>query len=227
MPMDDRVADDTSGEAVEPTQDLRALFATIATLKTTPRTGWVDRGIATLVAESVAEHSFQTAMIAWMTALVHPERGLDPERVLKLALVHDLAEALIGDIPPYDAADIPDDPDARRRFFAVRRERSPEQVATKRAAEETATARLLATMPDPVRAEIGALLQEYEARETPEARFVKEVDALETFLQARSYAATHPAVPMDGFTDMARHALHDPALTAIRDAVLEDEHPHP
>jgi len=208
--MPDRSPDDATA--------LRDLFATLLALKETPRTGWVDRGIPEAMAESVAEHSFQTALIAWLAALAHPERGLDADRVLKLALVHDLAEALIGDLPPYDADDIPADPDAREAFFAVRRVRTPEQAAAKRLAEAKATQRLLAMMPKSARAEIGALLHEYEARETPEARFVKEVDALETFLQARAYAEAFPAVPLDGFTDMAQHAIGDPALVAIRDA---------
>lgn len=196
---------------------LRETFTTLLALKTTPRTGWIDRGISSPLAESVAEHSFQTALIAWMVALAHPEGGLDADRVLKLALVHDLAEALIGDLPPYDPAEIPTDPDERRAFFAVRRLRAPEQAAAKRAAEADATAALLARMPESVREEVGALLHEYEARETPESRFVKEVDALETYLQARAYAARHPNVPLDGFTDMAMHAIADPALAAVRD----------
>lgn len=211
---------DSSGA---PTLGLRTLFAAIATLKTTPRTGWVDRGIPAPEAESVADHAFQTAIIAWMSALALPDRGLDPDRVLKLALIHDLAEALIGDIPPYDTAQIPTDPEARRVFFSVRRERTPAQIAAKQTLEREATERLLAMMPEPVHTEIVALLHEYEERQTPEARFVKEVDTLETFLQARTYAATHPAVPLDGFTDMAIHSLHDPALTAIRDEVLDEE----
>lgn len=209
------------------TAPLRELFATLLALKETPRTGWVDRGIPEALAESVAEHSFQTAMVAWLTALAHPERGLDAERVVKLALVHDLAEALTGDIPPYDPAEIPPDPEASRAFFATRRVRTPAQAAAKRAAEAEATARLLAMMPEPARAELGALLHEYEARETAESRFVKEVDGLETFLQARAYAATYPDVALEGFTDMAIHAITDPDLAAIRDDALPDPAPTP
>lgn len=201
--------------------DLAELFATLLRLKGMPRTGWVDRGIPGALAETVAEHSFQTALVAWMMALTHPERGLDANRVLKLALVHDIAEALSGDIPPYDADEIPDDPEARRAFFAVRRTRTPEQAAAKRVAESAASDRLLAMMPPPVRAEIDALLHEYEARQTAESCFVKEVDGLETFLQARAYAADYPDVPLDGFTDMAMHAITDPTLTAIRDKALD------
>lgn len=189
-------------------------------LKRLPRTGWLDRGVPPADTESVAEHSFQTTLLAWIVA--QEDASLDADRVLKLALVHDLAEALTGDPPPYDRAEVPADPAARRAFFSVRRIRTAEQADAKHRAEQEASARLLALLPNASRAEIAALWEEYETRATPEARFVKQVDRLEAFLQARRYAADHPDVPVDGFTDMARHELTHPALVALRDDALAD-----
>jgi 5'-deoxynucleotidase YfbR-like HD superfamily hydrolase len=71
------------------------------------------------------------------------------------------------------------------------------------------------------------LWQEYEAQSTPEARFVKQVDRLEAFLQSRTYAAADPDLPLWGFSDMAAKEIDHPALTAIRDAALARERDEP
>lgn len=201
--------------------DLLSFFRTLENLKRTPRTGWLDRGIPAAETESVADHTLLTALIAWTLAMEDP--SLDADRVLKLAMVHDIAEAIVGDIPPYAPEDIPDgsDPDALRAFFSVRRKASPEAEAGKHAAEQAAAAELFAMLPDHVGQELRALWDEYEARATPEARFVKDVDRLEAFLQSRSYAKAHPEAPLAGFTDMALKAIEHPALQAIRDKELD------
>lgn len=201
--------------------DLLAFFRTIEELKRTPRTGWLDRGIPASETESVADHTLLTALIAWTLAMDDP--SLDADRVLKLAVVHDIAEAIVGDIPPYAPEEIPDgsDPDALRTFFSVRKKASPEAEATKHAAEQRAAEELFAMLPDHVGQELRTLWEEYESRSTPEARFVKDVDRLEAFLQSRSYAKSHPEAPLVGFTDMALKAIEHPVLRAIRDKELE------
>lgn len=201
--------------------DLLTFFRTIEKLKRTPRTGWLDRGIPAVETESVSDHTLLTALIAWTLALDDPT--LDADRVLKLAMVHDIAEAIVGDIPPYAPEDIPDgsDPDALRAFFSVRKKASPEAAAEKHATEQTAATELFAMLPEQVATELRALWEEYESRSTPEARFVKDVDRLEAFLQSRTYAKAHPDAPLEGFTDMALKAIEHPALGAIRDKELE------
>ena len=67
----------------------------IVALKLLPRVGWLQRGIAN--AESVAEHSFGLAALALIFTAA--DDSVDRERVLAMALVHDVAEALIGDLP--------------------------------------------------------------------------------------------------------------------------------
>jgi putative hydrolase of HD superfamily len=195
--------------------DLGTLLAHLAELKRIPRTGWIDRGLPANEAESVADHELLTTLIAWIVAMDDPT--LDADRVLKLALVHDLTEALFGDDPPYDRADVPADPGERDAFFRVRHLRTPENAAAKRAAESDAAATLLDLMPEMARAEIGSLWEEYEAQETVESRFVKQVDRLEAFLQARIYAKDRPELPLRGFTDMAGKEVHHPTLTALRE----------
>ncbi len=190
-------------------------------LKATPRTGWLDRGVPSAEAESVADHVLMTALIGWLTA----DASLDRDRVLKLALVHDLAEAITGDPPPYARQDVPpaDDVEAVHDFFSRRHIRTEQDKAAKSKEEAAAMATLRAMMPDDAGDEIAALWREYEAQETPEARFVKDVDRFEAFLQSREYARSHPSLPLSGFTQMAEHELESPQLIALRDAILADD----
>jgi putative hydrolase of HD superfamily len=203
-------------------QDLLTLFTTLASLKETPRTGWLDRGIPPGETESVADHSLMTALIAWFLALDEP--SLDADRVLKLAVIHDIAESIVGDIPPYSPEELPDpdDEEALRAFFSVRRVASPKAAAKKHAAEQAAANELFGLLPEGARDEVRSLWEEYESRATPEARFVKDVDRLEVFLQARRYWKRYPDVPLAGFTDMALEGLEHPVLQAIRDAELDE-----
>jgi len=204
------------------TQNLPELFRIVANLKRTPRTGWLDRGLPPAEAESVADHGFMTAFIAWVVA--HDNPDLDADRVLKLALIHDLAESIVGDRPPYEPHELPtDDPEAVRAFFSVRHIRTPENKAIKQRDEDAAAARLIGLMPESVASAIGALWREYEDGITPEARFVKNVDTLEAFLQSRAYLREHPDLPVGGFRDMALQEIDDPTVAAIRDQILKNE----
>ena len=204
----------------ESSRSAAKLWKTLYELKSLPRTGWVDRGIAASEAESVADHSFFTMLIAWVAA--HDDQSLDANRVLQLALIHDTAEAIAGDIPPYDAADIPTDQDERRAFFSVRLNRSPENKARKDAIEAEATERVMSMLPASVRPIWQELWDEYEQQESPEARLVKQVDRLEAFIQSRLYAEQYADAPVIGFSDMARQAIDHPLLIEIRDAFLSE-----
>jgi putative hydrolases of HD superfamily len=186
-------------------------------LKATPRTGWLDRGVPAAETESVAEHSYRVTLLAWLAA----PPDLDRDRVLKLALLHDLAEAVTGDLPPYDPAALPDAADgpARRAFLDGRHVRPAARAAAKRAAEDAAIADLLADLPAPLAAELAALWRELTADATPEARFVKQADKLETYLQSREYLAADPARPMASFAAEVAEVIADPALAALRDAI--------
>jgi 5'-deoxynucleotidase len=191
----------------------------IERLKTSPRTGWLDRGVPPSEAESIADHSFRTALLAWMAASAQP--GLDRDRILKLALVHDLAEAITGDIPPYDAVAIPGfhDDEARRAFLEQRHVRSAEREQSKCAAEAAAIAELVADLPSQLAQEIQALAAELAAGETAEARFVKQADKIETYLQSREYLREDPRRPVVSFAAEVNEVIDIPALAAMRDIV--------
>jgi putative hydrolase of HD superfamily len=105
--------------------------------------------------ENSAEHSWHVTLMALVLA-EHADFGVDRERVLKMLLVHDIVEIDAGDTPVYDVA-------AR---------------ATKAAEEVRAADRLFGLLPHDQGSELRALWDEYEAQESPEARFAKAMDRL-------------------------------------------------
>ncbi|MFC4247441.1 HD domain-containing protein [Natribaculum luteum] len=141
--------------------DLETLRRCLA-LKDETRTGWQLRGIED--PESVADHSWGVSLLC----LFYADRaGVDADRALRMAVLHDLAEAETGDYatradPNADTID----PDEKER------------------AERAAIATLLEPFDD---GELRALWEEYEARETPEAQFVKDADLVDMCLQALEY----------------------------------------
>jgi len=108
---------------------------------------------------------------------------LDVDRALRLAVVHDVAEAETGDVPTRaDAtAETPSD-------------------GEKAAAERAAMADLAGPLPDRVR----DAWEAYEARESPEAIAVKECDLLEMCLQALAYERADRYDPAAGEPDAFR-----------------------
>ncbi len=210
------------GEAARARGLLRFLRQSL-TLKRTARAGWVDRGIPEREAESVAAHSFQTALLAWLAAAADPT--LDRDRILKLAIIHDLPEALIGDWPPYERGEVPDataDRAVWRAFFDRRQLRTPDQRAAKRQAERDAMTTLLGDLTGNARIELAALWHELAEGLTAEARFVKQTDALEAFLQSREYLEHYPELPVESFNREIDEVLTHPALVAVRDAAKAD-----
>ncbi|WP_049982672.1 HD family hydrolase [Halorubrum sp. BV1] len=169
MDSDDSVADDAGDEVSAPDADsdpaLDALCDAYA-LKDERRTGWQLRGVDD--PESVAAHSWGIAYL--VMALGDRFRadlpGVDLDRALRLAVVHDVAEAETGDVATRaDSTAEPPDSDA------------------KEAAEREAMVVLAGPLPDRVR----DVWEEYEVRESPEAVLVKECDLLDVCLQAVIY----------------------------------------
>lgn len=109
--------------------------------------------------ESTAEHSWRLCL--WATTLAHWLPEIDTEKLLRLCVMHDLGEALNGDVP------------------ATEQHRDPDKSAREARDLDTLTDML----PEPVRGELRALWREYEDASTAEARIAKGLDKLETLLQ--------------------------------------------
>ena len=143
-----------------------SFLAELMRLKAVPRMGWLLRGVRDV--ESVADHSFGVAFTAMLLADQAQRQGLEPnvEKILRMALLHDLTEARTGDLP-----------NTVKRYF---------DKGTLHAADERAADEMLSAL-GAIGEEYLLLWQEYEQRESLEARIVKAADKLDLLLQAREY----------------------------------------
>lgn len=142
------------------------LIAKVFRLKEEERSGWTLRGVTN--PESVADHSWGTALLCLLFA---EDAGVDPARALGIAVVHDLAEAITGDMTARaDPAD---------RHVSE---------ASKATLEAAAIEELLPSNM-PTFAKAHALWLDYERRADEAARFVRDMNLIDMCLQAAHYEA--------------------------------------
>jgi putative hydrolase of HD superfamily len=163
-------------------------------LKTVMRSGWTSEGQR----ESVAEHTWRLGLMAML--LYDRTPGIDLARLLKMCLIHDLGEAIGGDVP------------------------APAQQADngKAGQERRDLVQLIAPLPENLRSEIVELWDDYEAAGSPEAKIAKGLDKLETILQhnqGKNPADFDYAFNLDYG---ARYTSADPILTAVRESLDQE-----
>ncbi|XP_058067823.1 uncharacterized protein LOC131217092 isoform X2 [Magnolia sinica] len=121
-------------------------------LKTTKRAGWVRRDIQD--PESISDHMYRMGVMALIAADIP---GVNRDRCVKMAIVHDIAEAIVGDITPSDG--VPKEEKSRREREAL------EYMCKLLGGGSRAK-------------EISELWMEYEENSSPEAKVVKDFDKL-------------------------------------------------
>lgn len=147
-------------------------FHLLERLKTTKREGWrrfgIDQG------ESISDHMYRMSI---MTMLAPPSLAyrLNLPHCMKMALVHDMAESLVGDITPKDKVS---------KAEKARREAEVMEYVSKN---------LLGGVPGGMLTgeDILKVFQEYEANETLTAQFVHDIDKMELLLQMLEYERAH------------------------------------
>jgi len=143
--------------------------------------------------ENDAEHSWHLALMV-MTLAEYADEPVDIGHTIKLVVVHDLVEIYAGDTPLYDA----------------------ELGTSQQEREEDAADRLFGILPEDAARELRALWDEFEARETPEARFAKAMDRFQPLLlnwMAKGGTWRTPGVTAD--TVRGRKAVIGEASTAL------------
>ncbi len=139
---------------------LHNLIEYILKLKNIKRAGWISKA-KILRPESVADHSYSlTALSMVFSDLL----GLDTEKVMKMCIIHDLAESIIGDYMPNEIS-----------------------IEEKQIKEDNAMKIILSSFPDKITLLYSNMWKEYCLDQTKEARLVKQLDKVEMFLQANQY----------------------------------------
>jgi putative hydrolase of HD superfamily len=174
------------------------LLEAIHALKHLPRKGWLEHGLPAGRVESVGSHSFGTALLV----LVLKEAGVlaagvPVERLLAVALLHDITESVTGDMTPAD--NVPPDRKAGMEIEAVRRLLGgvPGMAGLQRELEAFVSAGAAAKM-DPVYA------------------LVKQVDKLDMMIQALRYEKESGKDMGDFYKDTGKY-LSDPKLRGFFD----------
>ncbi len=167
-----------------------------AKLKAEARRGWLKK-LRLQRTESVADHSFALSLLCLFEG---ERRSYNVERLLKLALLHDLEEAITGDLTPQD------------------KESKGETVV--RAQKIAAREQLLSCFPQENQRAYRELWSELENERSKEAQLVHELDRLEMALQANEYAwGGIEATKLKEFHESSRAAIKDPELKRLLDEI--------
>jgi len=162
----------------------------VGMLKRTPRSGWQFLGAGS---ESVAEHVFRTAMIAFVLARMDGE--VDSDRMLRLALVHDLPETRTGDL---------------------------NYVNQKYVDADEAQAADDMTHGLPFADELRELLAEYREESSPEAVLAHDADQIEMLLQLKEHLDSGSPAAAD-WTPFVEQRLHTDTAKALAKRILEKD----
>lgn len=190
------------------------LFTQAGRLKRLRRKGWIDRGVE--APESVSDHAFRLALMTLVVASQDPE--VDADRAIRLALVHDLPEALAGDVTPFD--EMLSDPEVdREALFQQAPAYSDRADSAKTEAERAALDEMTAGLPEHLRGMLVDAWEEYEAGESPEARLVRQLDKLETWLQALEYHQVQPDLAIESFRRGTERDIGSTDLRRLKRAI--------
>ncbi len=141
------------------------IFEDFYKIKRVPRSGWVKRRIEP--SESVADHSYGAYLLAlFLLPDSWTDPGYDKQKIMKMVLIHDLAEAVTGDVLPEESND-----ESKQREREVY-----EEIGVLGTYEGLGRLR-----------DVAELWREFEARTTLNAQVAKDIDKLENLIQLWTY----------------------------------------
>ena len=155
-------------------------------LKKVPRKGWKSK-VSIEHPESVADHSYGTAIMAMVLSDL---QKLDTQKILKMALLHDLAESITGDFMPEEIS-----------------------KETKNIAERDAMKEILSKLPVNIAEEYDKIWQEYLQSDTKESILLHDIDKMEMAIQSAKYS-------LEGFSNEKLSVFIDSAKKEIKSKEL-------
>ena len=172
-------------------------FKTAVNLKKVQRQGWIDK-VSIKNPESVADHSYSMAM---MGMIISDIENYNSEKILKMILLHDLAESEIGDYTPGQI-----------------------NLEKKNEIENTAFLKILKDLPDSIVSQYQNIWKEYQENKTLESQIVHQLDRLEMALQAKTYQDEgHSKEQLESFYESAKNEISNPKLKELFTNIMEDK----
>ncbi|HOP65891.1 MAG TPA: HD domain-containing protein [Bacilli bacterium] len=144
-------------------ENYKKIYDAVCALEKIERTGWQQTKVPDPRLESVSDHTMQLQMLA-LTFNYEKGLGFDPGKLLEMCLIHDIGEAKVGDVSDVD-----------------------EDYAERKKDEKAKTIEFLKSLPDSLSSYL-ELWEEEEAKETPLAKFVYQVDKFDAVLKAKMYS---------------------------------------
>ena len=171
-------------------------FKTAANLKKIQRQGWIDK-LSIKNPESVADHSYSMAI---MGMIISDMENYDSEKVLKIILLHDLAESEIGDYTPGEIS-----------------------IEKKKELENDAFSKIIGTLPNNVKTQYETLWNDYQDCASLEAKIIHEIDRLEMALQAKIYLNEgNPKENLEPFFKSAQKEITHPKLKELFVKIIDE-----
>lgn len=171
-------------------------FKTAANLKKVHRQGWIDK-LSMDNPESVADHSYSMAL---MGMVISDLEDYNSEKILKMILLHDLAESVIGDY-------------------------TPEQIISKKKKklENEAFSKILESLPDSIKPQYLQMWDEYQENTTSESIIVHQIDKLEMVLQAKLYEQEgYSKEKLQPFIESSKQEITNPKLKELFRKIIEE-----
>jgi putative hydrolase of HD superfamily len=171
-------------------------FKTAVNLKNISRQGWINK-LSLKHPESVSDHSYSMAI---MGMVISDLENYNSEKILKMILLHDLAESKIGDY-------------------------TPNQISkeNKIKIENKAYDEIINTLPDAIKLQYAQIWEEYQKQESPESKIVHQIDKLEMALQAKMYQKEGSSKEaIESFFKSAENEITHPKLKELFNQIIQD-----
>ena len=153
--------------------------------------------------ENDAEHAWHMAVMAYLMR-EYANEEVDITKVMLMCLIHDIVEIDAGDTYAYDE----------------------ENLRTQKAREDAAKERIFSILPDDQKEELTALFDEFEAYETPEARFAHSLDNLQPLMLNNSNGGAdwveHGVTASTIYGRQRKTALGSQKLYEVTDQIIRD-----
>ena len=172
-------------------------FKAASNLKNISRQGWIDK-LSIIHPESVADHSYSMSIMAMILSDLE---NYDFEKILKMVLLHDLAESKIGDFTPGQISK-----DEKEKI------------------ENQAFHEIIEKLPNSIKLEYAEIWKEYQNQISVESQFVHQIDRLEMALQAKIYEKSGSSKEnIAAFLQTAKSDITHPKLKELFTKIVEDQ----